>query len=66
MSRLVVLWCSRVLSYLVVTRDNSTMFLFGPCAQLKNMFKATRWIATVIYLVAMGVTLYCAFGVRHI
>merc|ERR1740123_1258645 len=39
----------------------STCFLWGPCAQLKSMFKSHRLIATSIYLCSMIATLYCAF-----
>ena len=33
-----------------------TSFIVGPCRQVKNMFKKNRWVATVIYLAAIGVT----------
>jgi len=39
----------------------STMFLIGPMRQLKNMFQPHRLIATLIYLFAMGLTLFAAF-----
>jgi len=44
----------------------STLFLFGPVAQCKSMFQANRWIATCVYLFAMGLTLYCAFAVQKV
>ena len=33
-----------------------TSFIVGPCRQLKNMFKKNRWVAAVIYIAAIGVT----------
>lgn len=42
----------------------STMFLIGPWRQLKNMFNPTRLIATLIYLGAMALTLWAAFGLQ--
>jgi hypothetical protein len=44
----------------------STMCLWGPWAQIRDMFKTERCIATSIYLISMVVTLVCAFkvGVR--
>ncbi len=38
------------------------MFLMGPCAQLKRMFDTVRIAATIIYLVAIALTLYFAFA----
>eukprot|EP00045_Choanoeca_perplexa_P000307 m.13725 g.13725 ORF g.13725 m.13725 type:complete len:177 (-) comp10212_c0_seq1:69-599(-) len=38
----------------------SSLFLWGPCHQLKNMFKETRWLATVVMLVAIALTLVSA------
>ena len=42
----------------------STAFLWGPCKQLKDMFKPIRIVATIVYLVSMGLTLFCAFGLK--
>jgi hypothetical protein len=42
----------------------STCFLFGPWKQIKTMFKPVRAIATIIYLVAMALTLYVAIEVQ--
>jgi len=39
----------------------STMFLWGPCKQLKDMFKPIRAGATIVYLLSMGFTLFAAF-----
>lgn len=38
------------------------MFLMGPCAQMKRMFDTVRIAATIIYLVAIALTLYFAFS----
>ncbi|CEP03214.1 Vesicle transport protein [Plasmodiophora brassicae] len=40
----------------------STMFLMGPKRQLENMFAKTRWLATVIYLSCLILTLILAFN----
>jgi len=42
----------------------STMFLMGPWRQIKNMFNPTRLIATLVYLGALALTLYAAFGLK--
>ena len=39
----------------------STLFLVGPVRQLKNMFDGTRILATLVFLVAIGLTLFAAF-----
>lgn len=41
----------------------STFFLFGPCSQLKRMFDPVRIVATLVYLAAIGLTLFVAFKV---
>lgn len=38
----------------------STLFLWGPWHQIKNMFKETRWLATLIMLAAIAMTLVSA------
>eukprot|EP01130_Rhizamoeba_saxonica_P018011 TRINITY_DN8904_c0_g1_i1.p1 TRINITY_DN8904_c0_g1~~TRINITY_DN8904_c0_g1_i1.p1 ORF type:complete len:165 (-),score=12.45 TRINITY_DN8904_c0_g1_i1:93-587(-) len=38
----------------------STMFLVGPWKQIKNMFTPNRMMSTMIYLLAMLMTLYTA------
>eukprot|EP00039_Didymoeca_costata_P009363 m.123827 g.123827 ORF g.123827 m.123827 type:complete len:183 (-) comp14458_c0_seq3:2648-3196(-) len=38
----------------------SSLFLFGPWYQIKNMFKETRIVATLIMLAAVGMTLFSA------
>eukprot|EP00049_Salpingoeca_infusionum_P018861 m.359094 g.359094 ORF g.359094 m.359094 type:complete len:182 (+) comp18405_c0_seq1:227-772(+) len=43
-----------------VTSLASTMFLFGPWYQIKNMFKETRWIASLVMLVSIAMTLVSA------
>jgi len=43
----------------------STCFLFGPCSQIKKMFDPVRIWATLIYLAAIGLTLFCAFKVQQ-
>jgi len=35
----------------------STCFLMGPCSQLRKMFDANRWLATLIYLLSIALTL---------
>jgi len=42
----------------------STCFLWGPVSQIKQMFKPIRIGATIIYLLAMSLTLFCAFQVK--
>uniref|UniRef100_A0AAQ4S4A3 Vesicle transport protein n=1 Tax=Gasterosteus aculeatus aculeatus TaxID=481459 RepID=A0AAQ4S4A3_GASAC len=42
----------------------STMFLIGPCRQLKTMFAKERALATVIMGVCLALTLCAAFWVR--
>jgi hypothetical protein len=39
----------------------STMFLVGPLRQFKLMFHKNRWIATLLYLLLIGLTLFVAF-----
>jgi flagellar biosynthesis protein FlhB len=39
----------------------STMFLVGPLRQFKNMFEGTRIIATCVFILSMGLTLFAAF-----
>ena len=42
----------------------STMLLFGPMRQLKNMFHSKRIIATVCYLLSLAGTLGVAIGTK--
>lgn len=42
----------------------STGFLVGPGRQLRNMTAANRWIAALMYLVAMIMTLVSAFKIQ--
>eukprot|EP00824_Muranothrix_gubernata_P007702 TRINITY_DN19806_c0_g1_i1.p1 TRINITY_DN19806_c0_g1~~TRINITY_DN19806_c0_g1_i1.p1 ORF type:complete len:179 (+),score=25.38 TRINITY_DN19806_c0_g1_i1:29-538(+) len=42
----------------------STAFIIGPCRQIRSMVKRTRILATIIYVVAMGMTLFCAIKIR--
>lgn len=44
---------------------SSTMFLMGPCAQLKRMFDSNRWAATTLYLLALVGTLVTAFLTKN-
>jgi len=44
----------------------STMFLWGPCSQLKKMFAPERLVATVVYLGSMALTLFLAFYVQKV
>lgn len=36
-----------------------TSFIVGPCNQMKKMFKNHRWMASLVYLVSIGVTIFC-------
>lgn len=36
-----------------------TSFIVGPCSQMKKMFKNSRWMASVVYLVSIGTTIFC-------
>eukprot|EP00056_Hartaetosiga_gracilis_P016066 m.3705 g.3705 ORF g.3705 m.3705 type:complete len:177 (-) comp3711_c0_seq1:740-1270(-) len=38
----------------------SSLFLWGPCHQMKNMFKETRWIATIVMLASIVLTIVSA------
>ena len=40
----------------------STLFLLGPAAQIKRMFKKTRYIATSLFLLSLIATLVFAIG----
>lgn len=42
---------------------NSSLFLIGPMRQMKMMFHPVRLIATLIYLGALGLTLFVAIYV---
>jgi len=42
----------------------STACLWGPCSQLRDMFKPVRVVATCLYLASMVLTLVCAFQLR--
>jgi hypothetical protein len=44
----------------------STGFLFGPCSQLKKMIERKRIFATLLYLFAIGLTLFCAYHVKQV
>lgn len=32
------------------------MFLMGPCKQMRSMLQSGRWIASIVYLVAIAVS----------
>jgi hypothetical protein len=40
---------------------SSTLFLMGPLRQIKSMFDPTRLFATIVFIAAMAMTLFCAF-----
>jgi hypothetical protein len=42
------------------------MIYIGPVAQLKSMFAPVRATTTIIYIVSMLLTLYCALGLRMV
>lgn len=44
----------------------ATMFLWGPCSQLKQMFKKKRVVATSVYLGSMILTLVCAYELQSV
>jgi len=44
----------------------STVFLMGPCSQLKKMFARTRVIATVVYLLSIVGTLIVALVAQSV
>lgn len=46
----------------------SSLFLWGPCHQIKNMMKETRLITTIIMLLAIAFTLFAAlyWGKKYI
>jgi Got1/Sft2-like family len=41
------------------------MFWVGPAKQFKRMLQETRIVATIIFLAAMGITLYAAFFITN-
>ncbi|CCW61317.1 unnamed protein product [Phytomonas sp. EM1] len=41
-----------------------TLFLAGPMYQLKNMFNEYRWIASIVYLLSMLLTLIAALSTK--
>lgn len=43
-----------------------TCFLMGPVKQIRNMFKAHRIVATVVYLCSIGFTLYAALHLNSL
>lgn len=44
----------------------STAFLFGPIRQIKSMCAASRRIATLLYFLCMGLTLWAALKVESV
>lgn len=40
------------------------MFLMGPCKQLRSMMQSGRWIASLVYVTAIVLTLVVAFTVN--
>jgi hypothetical protein len=36
----------------------STLFLMGPWKQLQRMFNSDRWIASLVYFIFLGLTVY--------
>lgn len=40
---------------------SGSLFLVGPVRQVKNMFKKSRWLASIMYILAMSATLFCVF-----
>jgi hypothetical protein len=47
-----------------LTSVASSLFLTGPMKQLKKMFEESRWIATLVFLVSMVMTLISAFVIK--
>lgn len=43
----------------------STCCMWGPCHQAKSMFKATRVGATIVYFIAMILTIFVAFYTKN-
>ena len=44
----------------------STLFLMGPVKQVQRMFDETRRIATIVFLLSLGFTLFCALYLKII
>lgn len=44
----------------------STCFLWGPVAQIKNMFKPVRVVATIVYLVCIALTIFFAIYIKKV
>ncbi|KIY99569.1 Vesicle transport protein SFT2B [Monoraphidium neglectum] len=67
---LMFLWTFQITSFAVlysfgsVLSLMSTMFLMGPCKQMKRMMDHGRWLASIVYLVSIGATLAVAFTVK--
>ncbi len=63
----IFLWLSRFEPFAIyyslgsISSLFSSFFLVGPCKQFSLMFAKSRWVATVIYLAAIGGTLAVVF-----
>ncbi|CAF3363520.1 unnamed protein product [Rotaria sp. Silwood1] len=51
-------------TFAVIFGVGSTIFLMGPLNQLKKMFDATRWIATLVFLASIIMTLVSALAIK--
>eukprot|EP01102_Stenamoeba_stenopodia_P022263 TRINITY_DN9208_c0_g1_i2.p1 TRINITY_DN9208_c0_g1~~TRINITY_DN9208_c0_g1_i2.p1 ORF type:complete len:171 (+),score=20.58 TRINITY_DN9208_c0_g1_i2:177-689(+) len=43
-----------------------TGFIVGPLQQVKNMMQPTRIVCSIVFLVSIGLTLYCAIGLQNV
>ncbi|UJR10311.1 hypothetical protein I4U23_014517 [Adineta vaga] len=51
-------------SFAVIFSLGSTFFLMGPMNQLKKMFDSSRFIATIIFLICVVMTLVSAIAIK--
>ncbi|UJR35699.1 hypothetical protein I4U23_028448 [Adineta vaga] len=51
-------------SFAVIFGVISTIFLRGPMKQLKTMFDSTRWIATIVFIGSVIMTLVSALAIK--
>ena len=52
-------------SFGAIVSMGSSMFLMGPCTQLKSMFDQTRVVTTSVYLLSVMGTLCCALVLKN-
>ncbi|CAF4349025.1 unnamed protein product, partial [Adineta steineri] len=51
-------------SLAVIFGLGSTLFLMGPMNQLRKMFDSSRFIATIVFLICVAMTLVSAIAIK--